>query len=245
MIRYALYYAPRADDALATEASQWLGYSPDSGRPRPHPRLSILPPERLAEITAEPRLYGFHGTLKAPIALVDGVSERDFIDAVGRVAIGLRAFSTPALKLAALGDFLSLVPSDRCDPLQDLADRCVIEFDEFRRPADENELARRREAGLTPRQDQLLLRWGYPYVLEEWRFHLTLTGRIADPAERDAVKAVLAQRFRAFIDRPLQVRDLCVFRQPGPGRPFTVLARFQLGGGRVVPVQSVAVWRAS
>ena len=245
MIRYALYYAPRSDEALAVEASQWLGYSPDGGRLRPQPRLSMLPPERLSEITADPRVYGFHGTLKAPIALVDGATERDFIDAVGRVAVGLRAFATPALRLAALGDFLALVPSDRCDPLQDLADRCVIEFDEFRRPADEDELARRRQAGLTPRQDQLLLRWGYPYVLEEWRFHLTLTGRIADPSERDAVKAVVAQRFRAFIDRPLQVRDLCVFRQPGPGRPFTVLARFQLGGGRVMPVQPVAVWRAS
>lgn len=245
MIRYAVYYAPRGDEALAVEASQWLGYSPDSGRPRPQPRVSVLLPERLAEITAEPRVYGFHGTLKAPIALIDEISEREFIDAVGRFAVVQRAFATPPLRLAALGSFLALVPSDRCDPLQDLADRCVVEFDEFRRPADEDELARRRQSNLTPRQDQLLLRWGYPYVLEEWRFHLTLTGRIADPAEREAVKTMLAQRFRAFIDRPLQVRDLCVFRQPGPGRPFTVLARFQLGSGRVVPVQPVAVWRAS
>ncbi len=150
MIRYAVYYAPRGDDALAVEASQWLGYSPDSGRSRPQPRLSLLPSERLSEITAEPRIYGFHGTLKAPIALVDEASERDFIDAVGRFALGQRAFSTPALKLAALGGFLALVPSERCDPLQDLADRCVIEFDEFRRPAGEDELARRRQAGLTP-----------------------------------------------------------------------------------------------
>jgi hypothetical protein len=99
-----------------------------------------------------------------------------------------------------------------------------------------------RAADLSPRQDDLLQRWGYPYVLEEWRFHLTLTGRIADAAERAAVMAILRKRFTGFVDRHLQVRDLCVFRQSAPGRPFSVLARFRLGGGRLVRTE---VWRAS
>ena len=143
---------------------------------------------------------------------------------------------------AEISDFLALVPEGRVPELNDLADRCVVEFDEFRRPAGEEELAKRRAAGLSPRQDQLLLRWGYPYVLEEWRFHLTLTGRISDPGERKAIKELVAQRFSGFVDRPLQVRDLCVFRQSAPDRAFTVLARFRLGGGRLVRAE---VWRAS
>ena len=88
----------------------------------------------------------------------------------------------------------------------------------------------------------MLTRWGYPYVLEQWRFHLTLTGRLPDMGERDRVMQILRKRFLGFIDRPLQVRDLCVFRQPGPGRTFNVMARFRLGGGRLVPTE---VWRAS
>ena len=105
-----------------------------------------------------------------------------------------------------------------------------------------NQRARRRAAGLTPRQEELLVRWGYPYVLEQWRFHLTLTGTVTDTGERSALTTALKSRFGAFLDRPLQVRDLCVFRQPAPGRPFSVLARFRLGGGRLVAAQ---VWRAS
>ena len=101
---------------------------------------------------------------------------------------------------------------------------------------------RRRKNGLSPRQDELLLRWGYPYVLEEWRFQLTLTGRLPDDAERTAVMNVLRQRFGGFVDRPLPVRDLCVFRQSAPDRSFTVLPRFRLGGGRLV---STEVWRSS
>jgi putative phosphonate metabolism protein len=240
--RYAIYYAPRAGEGLAVAAGQWLGISPEGGRLRRQLPESGFSPERLAEITAEPRIYGFHGTLKAPIALVDGVTEREFVDAVGRFATTLREVTVPSMVLAELGGFLAMVPAERCPALQDLADCCVVEFDEYRRPADEAELARRRASGLTARQDALLLRWGYPYVLEEWHFHLTLSGRIEDAAERAAVMAILRRRFSGFVERPLQVRDLCVFRQATHGRPFTVLARFKLGGGRVV---STEVWRAS
>jgi putative phosphonate metabolism protein len=240
--RYAVYYAPRATEGLAVAAGQWLGISPEGGRLRRQPLVSGFSPERLADITTDPRVYGFHGTLKAPIALIDGVNEREFVDAVGRFAVTLRAVTVPSMVLAELGSFLAMVPAERCTELQDLADRCVVEFDEYRRPAGEAELARRRASVLTARQDALLLRWGYPYVLEEWRFHLTLSGRIEDAAERAAVMAILRKRFSGFVDRPLQVRDLCVFRQAAPGRPFTVLARFRLGGGRLV---STEVWRAS
>jgi putative phosphonate metabolism protein len=240
--RYALYFAPRPGDALAVAASQWLGRDPETGQARALRPVPGIAAERLAEITAEPRLYGFHGTLKAPIALADDITEREFLDAVGKFAAAGRAFSVPALQLDEISGFLALVPSAPCEPLHDLADRCMVEFDEYRRPADEAEVMRRRAAGLTPRQDELLLRWGYPYVLEHWRFHLTLTGRLPQSAERTTIANVLRQRFASFVDRPLSVADLCVFRQPAPGRPFLVQARFRLGGGRRV---SVEAWRAA
>jgi putative phosphonate metabolism protein len=239
--RYALYYAPRPEEALAVIASQWLGGTADAGRAHWLPLSSGLEPQRLAEITAEPRRYGFHGTLKPPMALIDDASEAGFLAAVERFAAGQRTFSTPPLALAGLSDFLALVPTGRSSELQDLADQCVIEFDEYRRPAGEDELARRRAAGLSPRQNELLLRWGYPYVLEEWRFHLTLTGRLPDAAERAVVTNIARQRFSCLIDRAVPVRDLCVFRQVAPDRPFTVLERFRLGVGRPTKVE---VWRS-
>lgn len=240
--RYALYYAPRAEEALAVAASRWLGRSPDTGEAGDMPPVGSIPRERLSELVADPRLYGFHGTLKPPMALADGVTERDLLDAVGAFVATESQIDVPLLALVELGDFLALVPAERCAVLQDLADRCVIEFDAFRRPAGVAELARRRAAGLSERQDELLRRWGYPYVMEQGRFHLTLTGRVKDPVERATILAELRDRFAPFIDQPLAVRDLCVFRQPAPDRPFTVLARFRLGGGRCLTTQ---VWRAA
>jgi putative phosphonate metabolism protein len=240
--RYSLYYAPRAEEGLAVAASQWLGRNAETGLSRPLKSVSSFTAERLAELTAEPRLYGFHGTLKAPMVLADGVTEGDLLTAAGNFAVGRRSVVAPSMILTCFQGFMALVPSQPSAELQDLADSCVIEFDEFRQPADEAELARRRAAGLSPRQDELLLRWGYPYVLEEWRFHLSLTGHLADEGERSAISDLLRRQFMGFIERPLQVRDLCVFRQSAPGRPFIALARFALGGGRRVTSE---VWRAA
>lgn len=240
--RYALYYAPRAEEALAVIASRWLGRNPDSGETRDIVPVGSISRERLSGLLADPRLYGFHGTLKPPMALADGATERDLLDAVGSFVATERQVDIPSLALVELSDFLALVPSERCAALQDLADRCVTEFDAFRRPAGEAELARRRAAGLSAQQDELLRRWGYPYVMDQGRFHLTLTGRVKDQAERAILLDELRDRFAAFIGQPLAVRDLCVFRQPAQGRPFTVLARFRLGGGRRLTTQ---VWRAA
>lgn len=240
--RYALYYAPRAEEALAVAAGRWLGRNAETGETREIMPVAGVRYERLAEIVADPRLYGFHGTLKPPMALVDGATERDLLAAVGALAAVERQVDVPSLVLAELQDFLALVPSTRLAAIQDLSDRCVVEFDEFRRPADEVELARRRAPGLNQRQEDLLVRWGYPYVLEHGRFHLTLTGRVKDQVERGVILQELRHRFARFVDQPLAVRDLCVFRQPAPRRPFTMLARFRLGGGRRLTTQ---VWRAA
>ena len=239
--RYALYYAPRPEEGLAITAAQWLGRNAETGQAKALKPTSVFSADRLAEITADPRLYGFHGTLKAPIVLCDGASERDLLEAVGTFVRGRRSFTVPSLRLDFLSGFMALVPSEPSSELQDLADACVIEFDEFREPASEAELTRRRASVLTPRQEELLVRWGYPYVLEEWRFHLTLTGRLPDDGERAAIGDLLRRQFLGFIDRPVAVRDLCVFRQPAAGRSFTTLARFTLGGGRRVTSE---VWRS-
>ena len=101
------------------------------------------------------------------------------------------------------------------------------EFDRFRAPADAAELAKRRAAGLTKRQDELLMRWGYPYVMDEFRFHLTLTGKLADPM-REALSRALASLTAPLCAAPVPVRDIVVFHQPDRGAAFRVLARCPL-----------------
>jgi len=103
----------------------------------------------------------------------------------------------------------------------------VMEFDGFRAPADAAEIAKRRAAGLTDRQDAYLLRWGYPYVLEDFRPHFTLTGRIKDAAEREALFGYLDGQLAPFLAEPLPLAELCLFGQEADS-PFRILARFPL-----------------
>lgn len=233
--RYAVYFAPAEGSELDRICSSILGRCARTGKILHQVELPGLPPSRLAELTASPRHYGFHGTLKPPFFLADGTTEADLLDAVARLAAGRRAFDLPPLRLETIGSFLALTPSAPCPELEDLARACVTSLDRFRRPPSPGELARRRARGLTPGQDRLLLRWGYPYVLEEFRFHLTLTGSIRDVEERGRLRAALGNLLSPLLPQTATVRNISVFRQPDTEQPFTLLQEIKLPQSGDIP----------
>jgi len=226
-MRYALYFVPQSSTPLARIGAAWLGCDLEAGRAVDLPPVPGFDPGILATLTAEPRRYGLHATLKPPFALADGHDEAALLDAVAALAAGQDAFHLPSLRLAAIGRFLALVPDEKCAAIHALADACVEALDAFRRPADARELERRRASGLTARQDAHLLRWGYPYVFDEYRFHITLTGKL-DDAARARVTPVLEERFEPALNRPVPVCDLCVAVEPASGAEFRLLRRIPL-----------------
>src|SRR5215468_4077744 len=182
MTRYALYWAPDAGSALATLGAAWLGRDVEARAVPARPALDGFDLFRLEVLTAEPRRYGLHATLKPPFALAVGADIAALRATLAAFATGTSAVDLPVLALRHLGRFLALVPSRPCPPVNDLAARCMVEFDRFRHPPPPAELARRRSAGLDAVEEAYLARWGYPYVLDRFRFHVTLTGPL-DAAE--------------------------------------------------------------
>jgi len=229
MTRYALYYAPRPEEPLARFAAAWLGRDPAQDRSVPQPAVAGFTAARLAEITEDPRRYGFHGTLKPPFELASGTSLDQLLAAAVAFAAARPPVDLPGLHLKAIGGFLALVP-DANPALDELAADCVRAFDRFRAPSDAADLARRRQARLSARQDELLVRWGYPYVMEEFRFHLTLTGSL-ESAERDRVQRALQPLVAPLCAASHQVRDLVIFVQDSRDRPFRILKRFAFAQG--------------
>ena len=226
--RYAVYFAPAQGSDLEHVCSAILGRDARTGNILKQVDLPGIEPSRLAELTASPRHYGLHGTLKPPFFLADGTSEAEVLEATALLASSIKAFELPPLRLAAIGSFLALTPSGPCPELENLARTCVTELDRFRRPPSSGELARRRAGGLTPNQDRLLEQWGYPYVFGEFRFHLTLTGSIPDPEERHRIYSSLAPLLEPFAHQPLPAAAISVFLQPHPDEPFTLLRDFPL-----------------
>lgn len=222
--RLALYWAPELDDPLHARGSAWLGRDAETGAPLPQPALPGLD---LAEITAGPRGYGLHATLKPPFRLA--LSWAEAMAAAEALAARLAPFALPPLSVQDLDGFLALREAEPCPALRALADACVRALDPCRAPPGEAELARRRGAGLSPRQEALLTRWGYPYVFEEWRFHVTLTRRLL-PAERAAVLPAVAEFLGDAPARPRRVSAISVFTQAAPGAPFLIAERLPLRG---------------
>jgi putative phosphonate metabolism protein len=222
--RVALYYAPRPDDPLCIAAATWLGRDPESNAPAPQPDLPDI-----AAITAEPRLYGFHATLKPPMRLAEGRQWFDVLAAATDLADRTPPFALPTLAVSDVFGFLALRETPPCPPLQALADACVAHLDPFRAPPSDAELARRRRGGLTAQQDAMLLRWGYPYVFETWFFHMTLTRRLT-ASEKAHYQPAAEQYFAPAIAVPRQVNDICLFVQSAPGEPFVIAERLKLRG---------------
>lgn len=221
-MRVGLYYSPALDDPLWARAAQWLGRDPASGKSVPQPDLPDI-----AEITAEPRLYGFHATLKPPMVLSEEVRWDEVVAAMRSIASSIRAFDLPGLRVADLHGFLALREAAPSPALQALADACVAGADHLRAPAGPAELARRRRIGLSPAQDANLRAWGYPYVFATWTFHMTLTRRLS-AAEHACLRPAAEAWFALALARPRRVTDICLFVQGEPGKPFLLAERAPL-----------------
>ncbi|WP_309645554.1 DUF1045 domain-containing protein [Phenylobacterium sp.] len=222
--RYAIYYAPAPDTALWRKASAWLGRDAYAGQDLTRPALAELDGLDLHALTADPRGYGFHATLKAPFELTAGVAETELLDFAARFAAARAPFEV-AIAPAALGRFLAFREQQPSAELEALHSACVRDFDRFRAPLSDFDLARRRKAQLTSEQDARLIAWGYPYVFEDFRFHMTLTGQIRDEELRERVLAALSSHF-AEEAGPHRFDGVAVFKQANREAPFAVLQRF-------------------
>src|SRR3984957_4099223 len=222
--RVAMYYAPQPDDALFADAATWLGRDPECDAPVPHPDIP-----NIAAVTAEPRLYGFHATLKPPMRLAEGRQWFELVGGAPELADRPAPFDLPRLVVFDVFGFLALRETVPCPPLQALADACVERLDRFRADTSDEEIGGRRRANLTPRQDAMLVRWGYPYMFDTWFFHMTLTRRLTAEEKRFYLPAAEAHLARALA-LPRRVTDICLFVQSTPGKPFLIEQRLRLRG---------------
>jgi putative phosphonate metabolism protein len=226
--RYAIYYAPAADDPLWRFGSATLGYDAATGEDT----AFAVPPGRDAAtwpaLTEEPRRYGFHATLKAPFELALGRDEDQLRVFAHQSAAGLTPVPLAGLTVSALGSFVALTPAAPSPGLQKLAFAIVQAFEPFRAPLSAADMERRLKSPLTPAHRAYLEAYGYPYVDEAFRFHMTLTGSL--PLEDVAgVKAALTAAYAAVPVRPVAIDRLAIFKQETRDSRFRLLDAYAIG----------------
>ncbi|MGX1317530.1 putative phosphonate metabolism protein [Bradyrhizobium sp. USDA 377] len=225
--RYAIYFAAGIDNALSRFGAELLGYDAYTGDELPFPReaLQIAPDWR--DVSADPRKYGFHGTLKAPMALASDKTEAELMAACA--AFAGRARPLPVIRpvVDAISGFIAVIPAEPVEALQELAADSVRDFDAFRAPLTADDRARRRPEKLSERQRDYLDRWGYPYVMEEFRFHMTLTGRL-DAERRGPILQMLRGRFTELKLHALTVDRIALFKQDDAKARFRIIGEWAL-----------------
>jgi putative phosphonate metabolism protein len=226
--RYAVYLVPPRNSRLWNAGCRWLGRDPETREIFGPQDVPGFPVDKLLRVTASPRLYGFHATIKAPFRLADGVDEARLSAEIARLADSVARFPMPTLKVDRLNGFIALLLAGSSEAIAGLERRCVVELDALRAPMGEAERARRLSERLAPRQREFLERWGYPYVLDEFRFHMTLTERV-DDAVAGPLMPWIIQNFQPALAEPSQGAELAAFVQAAPGKDFLLLDRFPLG----------------
>lgn len=226
--RYAIYYAPAQGTAWWRFGAHWLGHDEFTGSDLSRSAPLQLDAGEFERVTAEPRRYGFHATLKAPFRLRDGVTEQALLEQVRKLAQGMNAVPLGTLVPVLMDGFVALVPVSPNPALNALAATCVTELDELRAPLTAVEIARRRPEQMDARGRELLERFGYHLVLERLRFHMTLTGNVATALAGQIVAQIARPVAQLNIEQPPVLDRLCVFVEPQPGGAYQRIADMEL-----------------
>ena len=221
--RYAIYYAAPFGSALDRFGAEHLGYDAWRGEGLAFPDKVLKMVPDWHALTEDPRKYGFHATLKAPMPLAQDRTEAELVEACANFVQAARPVPVIRAAIGSISGFVAVIPVEPSGELVKLAEDCVRTFDGFRAPLTEQDRARRKPDMLTPRQRDYLERWGYPYVMEDFRFHMTLTGRL-DAARREPILKMLSDRFARIGVEQLFIDRIALFRQGD------IYARFQIIG---------------
>lgn len=220
-MRCAIYFIPAREDPLTVAATRWLGRDAYTGERVESGVVEGLIDEDRAFLTAPVRRFGFHGTLRAPFQLVEGYSIDTLARTLTRFARERHSLLIPRTDIRLLDSFFCLVSDGPSPDVNALAAEVVMSFDHFRAPMSEGELERRYPLRLTDRQHANLLAWGHPFVLDDYRFHMSLTGPV--PKDEQAyVLTVLKRYFGALTSAPLLIDQLALFYEPEPNAPMCI-----------------------
>jgi hypothetical protein len=227
-MRYSINFTPPAHDPLTLAAAQWLGRNAFSGAVFEHPAIRSLSLHDIAFNTALPRRCGFHGSLRPTFRLAPGTTEQELLRELMRFAGRHRPFTLPSLEVVRIGSQFALAPVIPCPSMHHLAGAVVTEFERFRLPMPDDEIERADPGNLSASQFANMLRWGDPYLMDEFRFHLMLTGPLAS-ADLGRFETALRGYFSPILSQPIEVANIALFVEEEPGAPLTVHSLHPLG----------------
>lgn len=227
--RYAIYYTPPRNSLLESAGTHWLGRTAIRYGQIPKEIPEGFLKQEYYQLIESPRWYGFHGTIRAPFELVKNITPDEFIKEVGNICAAHSPFNISGLSISCFGGFLALTPSSSYPELVKLHSDLIRKLNSLRPALSRFDLKRHMDKQLSERQERLLRRFGYPFILEEFKFHMTLTGKIEDRVRR-LYKEKLEHILNPYLTEPVPVHEVSIYMQPDRKTPFTEVTRVPLTG---------------
>ena len=217
--RYAIYFIP--DLSLFQAGSDWLGWNSATGQ-------ETTRSDAHCDITKRPRKYGFHATVKPPFSLASNLSQNELQNEFHAFCATVSPVKGGKLKISRLGQFLAMTQDVQSNEVIELATATVTHFDKFRAPLTDKDIEKRRRSRLTQKQEELMLRWGYPYVMQEFKFHMTLTDLLPNDAI-DAIEQRANAWFYALLGQAVNINSLALMGEDNQSGRFHVIEKLSLG----------------
>ena len=224
--RYAIYYVPPESDQFTRFAASWFGWDVYKSINVKYPELSDLNYD-IKEITSTPSKYGLHATLKAPFSLVPDKTIDELRLSLSILSSSIQKFEISSICVKNIAGFIAIVPTSQNERINYLAKKCVEDLDCFRKAEPLEIINKRRSVGLSIRKEHNLFKWGYPYVLNDFQFHFTMTSKLTPKVSKN-VFSVLSLELKTVLNAPLLISKICLCGESNSHKKFEVIEEFSL-----------------
>jgi len=179
--RVAIYFLPKKNSSLENFGKNLLGRDINKKK-----KISLTRRQKyfinrgftyfdeLKDYCEQPAKYGFHATLKAPFRLKRNVKTKNFYDVISHIAAQHSRFKIKGLKIVYSKKFTFITSRKPNKLLINLENDLVKHLDTFRAELNKTEIKKRIPDSLTFKQNKYLKEWGYPFVFDQFKFHMTL-----------------------------------------------------------------------
>ena len=183
--RYAIYYAPPKESSLEEFGRYWFGWDPlnaklinNKQRINYLNRFGIKNLKNIDKNVLIAKKYGFHGTLIPPFKLNKNYSTNKLFKKTDEIAKKFKKFKFYKFKLKKINNFYAFVQNKKNSNINKISNRLVKELFKFRSPLTKKEIDKRNPSKLSKLQLNILHKWGYPYLMSEFKFHMTIASEV-------------------------------------------------------------------
>lgn len=225
--RHAIFFAPADDSPLGIYGATVLRRRATDPGEWTNPQIPVNFDNTAVwrACVETPARYGFHATLQAPFELHPAYTYQTLLDELEVFCSQQQPLLLTELAPRRTRRFDALAFDTQPLEVKEFASTCVQRFNKYCAPLHPQDIVRRQKKALSPTQLSNLEQYGYPYIFDDFNFHMTLSGTMPD--DDNGHLQWLRVLFDEMVTETPLLDRLCVFYQADRNEAFVRIAEFK------------------